>query len=37
MSFGVGTGDIIAVLQLATKLRERFVNAPHQFKGLSDE
>jgi hypothetical protein len=37
MSFGCSVGDIITVLQLANKIRERFVDAPEQFKAISDE
>jgi hypothetical protein len=37
MNFGCSVGDFIAVLQLANKIRERFVDAPEQFKAISDE
>lgn len=37
MSFGFGVGDFITVLQLANKIRERFVDAPEQFEAISDE
>jgi hypothetical protein len=37
MSFGYSVGDFIALLQLANNVRERFVNAPRQFKAISDE
>lgn len=37
MSFGFGIGDIIAVSQLANKVRKRFVDSPDQFKAISDE
>jgi hypothetical protein len=37
MSFGFGVGDFLAVLQLANKVRERFVDAPSQFQGISSE
>jgi hypothetical protein len=37
MSFGCSTGDFIAVAQLANKIRQRFVDAPAQFKAISDE
>jgi hypothetical protein len=37
MSFGFGVGDFIAVFQLVNKIRERFVDAPEQFKAISNE
>ena len=37
MRFGFGVGDFITVLQLAKDVRERFVDAPDQFKAISDE
>jgi hypothetical protein len=37
MSFSYSAGDIIAVLHLAEKIRERFVDAPEQFKGILNE
>jgi hypothetical protein len=37
MSFGYGVGDFIAVCQLANQLRERFADAPSQFKAISNE
>jgi hypothetical protein len=37
MSFGCSTGDFIVVAQLANKIRQRFVDAPAQFKAISDE
>ena len=37
MSFGFGVGDFIAVAELAAKIREGFVGAPHQFKAIADE
>jgi hypothetical protein len=37
MSFGYSIGDIIAVLQLANRARERFLDAPEQFKAISNE
>jgi hypothetical protein len=37
MSFGLSIGDIITVAKLANKIRQRFVNAPEQFKAISDE
>ncbi|KAJ9492914.1 hypothetical protein VN97_g257 [Penicillium thymicola] len=37
MSFGFGIGDFLAVIQLANKTRKAFVDAPVQFKSISDE
>lgn len=37
MSFGFGIGDFITVLRLANDLRQRFVDAPVQFKEISEE
>jgi hypothetical protein len=37
MSFGFGVGDFIQVLGLAKEVRARFVDAPDQFKAISDE
>jgi hypothetical protein len=37
MSIGYGVGDFITILQQANKIRERFVDAPGQFKAISDE
>lgn len=37
MSFGFGIGDFIAVIQLANQLRKCFVDAPSEFKAISDE
>jgi len=37
MSFGVSAGDFIAVIELANKIRKDFVDAPSQFKAISDE
>ena len=37
MSFGFGVGDFIAVIELAKKIRKDFVDAPSQFKDISDE
>jgi hypothetical protein len=37
MSFGFSIGDFIAVYQLASKIRKEFVDAPSQFKAISDE
>ncbi|KAF7885212.1 hypothetical protein EAF00_011030 [Botryotinia globosa] len=37
MSFGIGIGDILAVIELAKKTRKDFVDAPSQFKDISLE
>jgi hypothetical protein len=37
MSFGCSVSDFITILLLANKIRERFVDAPEQFKAISDE
>lgn len=37
MSFGFGLGDFIAAIQFANKIRKEFIDAPNQFKAISDE
>ncbi|KAJ8070934.1 hypothetical protein OCU04_001292 [Sclerotinia nivalis] len=37
MSFGFGIGDFLAVIELAKKLRQDFIDAPSQFKDISTE
>jgi hypothetical protein len=37
MSFGYGFVDCIAIFQLANKVRERFIDAPEQFKAVLNE
>ena len=37
MSFGFSVSDILAVIELASKIRKEFVDAPSQFKDISDE
>ncbi len=37
MSFGFSIGDIVAVAQIAHKLRKEYTGAPSQFKNVSDE
>lgn len=37
MSFGFGVGDFLAVLELISDLRKKFVDAPKEFKDISDE
>jgi hypothetical protein len=33
MSFGLGVGDFLAVIQLANKIWKEFAGAPGEFKG----
>jgi len=37
MSFGFGVGDFISAIELANKIRKEFIDAPSQFKDISDE
>jgi len=37
MSFGFSIGDFLAAIELANKIRKEFVNAPTQFKAITDE
>jgi hypothetical protein len=37
MSFGFGVSDVIKALELANEIRTRFVDAPEQFKAISNE
>ncbi|KAH8655488.1 hypothetical protein BX600DRAFT_515307 [Xylariales sp. PMI_506] len=37
MSFGFGIGDFLTVIELATRLRKEFADAPGQFQAISDE
>jgi hypothetical protein len=37
MSFGFSVGDFIASIELANKIRKEFIDAPGQFKDISDE
>ncbi|CAG7985724.1 unnamed protein product [Penicillium nalgiovense] len=37
MSFGFGVGDFLAVIKLANETRKAFVEAPVQFKSISNE
>jgi hypothetical protein len=37
MSFGFSVGDFVAAIELANRIRKEFVNAPSQFKAISDE
>ncbi|PGH23562.1 hypothetical protein AJ80_02342 [Polytolypa hystricis UAMH7299] len=36
MSFGIGVGDFIAVFRLVEDIRQRFTDAPAQFKAISN-
>jgi hypothetical protein len=37
MSVGFSVGDFFKVLELVNEIRMRFVDAPDQFKAISDE
>ncbi|KAB8304031.1 hypothetical protein EYC80_005377 [Monilinia laxa] len=37
MSFGFGIGDILAVIELAQKIRKEFSDAPSQYRAISDD
>ncbi|PVH70411.1 hypothetical protein DL98DRAFT_597852 [Cadophora sp. DSE1049] len=37
MSFGFSVSDFITVIKLTNKIRKEFVDAPSQFKAISDE
>jgi hypothetical protein len=37
MSFGFSVGDFLAAIELANKIRSRFVDAPRQFQAISSE
>jgi hypothetical protein len=37
MSFNIGIGDFIALLELANRIRKRVVDAPTQFQGIIQE
>ncbi|RFU33238.1 hypothetical protein B7463_g3094, partial [Scytalidium lignicola] len=37
MSFGFGVGDFIAAIELANKIRKEFIDAPSQFKAISND
>ncbi|KAH8645974.1 hypothetical protein BGZ60DRAFT_535757 [Tricladium varicosporioides] len=37
MSFGFSVGDFIATIELANRIRKEFVDAPSQFKAISEE
>jgi hypothetical protein len=37
MSFGLSISDFITAIELANRIRKTFVDAPSQFKNISDE
>lgn len=37
MSFGFGVGDFLAVIEIATKIRAAYIEAPEHIRTLSDE
>jgi hypothetical protein len=37
MNFGFSVGDFITVLRFSNQTRQRFVDAPEQFKAISEE
>ncbi|KAK5073265.1 hypothetical protein LTR51_005907 [Lithohypha guttulata] len=37
MSFGFGVGDFLATFELATKVRDRWTDAPKEYKSIKDE
>jgi hypothetical protein len=37
MSFGFSIGDFIAAIELTNRIRKEFIDAPGQFKNISDE
>lgn len=37
MSIGVGVGDFIKIIELVTQARKRFVDAPSEYNGISNE
>jgi hypothetical protein len=37
MSFGFSIGDFLTAIELANRIRKEFVDAPGQFKDISDE
>ena len=37
MSFGFSVSDFIAAIELTNKIRKEFIDAPGQFKDISDE
>jgi len=37
MSFGFSISDFVTLFELATRVRKRFIDAPDQFKAISDD
>jgi hypothetical protein len=37
MSFGFSVGDFLTAIELANRIRSRFVDAPDQFRTISNE
>ena len=37
MSFGFSIGDFLAIIELISKVRKDFADAPNQFQNISDE
>lgn len=37
MSFGFGIGDFLTVFKLATEARDRWTDAPKEYKSMKDE
>jgi len=37
MSFGFSVGDFLTAIEFANRIRSRFVDAPDQFKEISNE
>jgi hypothetical protein len=37
MSFGFSIADFVTIIELANKIRKKFVGAPTQFKSIFDE
>ena len=37
MSFGIGVGGIIRVVELANEIRIRLIDAPDQYKAINGE
>jgi hypothetical protein len=37
MSFGFSVGDFLTAIELANRIRSRFVDAPDQFRAISNE
>lgn len=37
MSFGFSIGDFLTAIELANRIRARFVDAPDQFRAISEE